>query len=240
MLGSWREWKRPLTRARYERSKPAVRMYWAAVSGLAALALCLIAPIGSRAAAQVADLVFVGGTIISVDPRQPEPEALAVRDGLIAAVGSRGEVLALRGPDTRLIDLEGRSLLPGFIDAHGHLLNVAQVLLTANLASPPVGPVEDIVGLREVLERYRAERDLQPGEWIIGVGYDDSLLAERRHPTRSDLDDLFPRNPVVLLHVSGHLAVANSRALALAGSGLRGFGLRRHRWASSAALLARR
>ncbi len=181
-----------------------------------ALALGAVGPIGNRAAAQAAELVFVGGKIITVDPRLPEPDALAVRDGMIAAVGTREEVLVLRGPDTRLIELGARALLPGFIDAHGHLINVGEVMRTANLASPPVGSVEDIAGLLQALVRYRAERDLKPGEWLVGVGYDDSLLAEKRHPTRFDLD-LLSENPVVLLHVSGHLAVANSRALALAG-----------------------
>lgn len=169
--------------------------------------------------AQEADLIFQGGTVIPVAgaAEAPPPEAVAVRDGRIAALGSLADIEPLRGARTRVIDLEGGALLPGFIDAHGHLVSVAQLVDVANLAPPPAGGVADIAGLLATLERHRVEQDLGPRDWIVGFGYDDSLLAERRHPTRDDLDARFADNPVFLYHVSGHLAVASSKALEAAG-----------------------
>ena len=142
--------------------------------------------------------------------------AVAVRDGRILAVGAAAEDPRLMGPSTRVIDLEGRAVVPGFIDAHGHITLSAQVVDMANVAPPPVGPVSSIAALREALEAHRDERGIPPGQWVLGFGYDDSLLEERRHPTRADLDDLFPEQPVALIHVSGHLGVLNTRGLELA------------------------
>lgn len=169
------------------------------------------------AQAQPADLVFYGGPVITLDEAQPVAEALAVRGDRIVAVGDREDIAGLSGDGTRVVDLEGRALLPGFIDAHGHLTFVAQVIDLANLAPPPVGSVDSIAGLLRELQRYSSERGLGPGDWVVGFGYDDSLMAEQRHPTRDDLDRVFPDRPVALRHVSGHLMAVNSVCLELAG-----------------------
>jgi len=166
-----------------------------------------------------ADRVYRGGPIVTVDPANRVVEAIAVRDGRIVAVGSEDEVLRLQGPATRVVDLGGNALLPGFIDAHGHLTMVARYASTANVASPPVGPVETIEDLTSAIRRYIDERDVPPGTWVVAAGYDDALLAERRHPTRFELDRVSTEHPILVFHVSLHLASANSAALELAGIG---------------------
>lgn len=162
--------------------------------------------------AQPADLIVHGGSILTM-AEGSEPEAVAVRGERIVQVGTLAKADALRGPATRVIDLGGQALLPGFIDAHGHLTFQAATVVMADLQPPPAGPIEDISALREALLEHAGELDLGPGDWVLGSGYDDSLLAEGRHPEKSDLDDLFPENPVALLHVSAHLAVTNTLAL---------------------------
>ena len=169
------------------------------------------------AAAQTADTIFVGGHIVTMDPERSAVEAVAVRDGAITAAGARDAVLARRGDETRVVELGDRALLPGFIDTHGHLLAVGRGLDTLSLHSPPVGDVTDIDGLVGKIRAWIDERDIPPGGVVLGSGYDDSLLAEGRHPTRDDLDRASTRHRIVLTHVSGHLRAANSAALEAAG-----------------------
>ncbi|MBW2268967.1 MAG: amidohydrolase [Deltaproteobacteria bacterium] len=164
-----------------------------------------------------ADLVFFGEHILTVDPSNPDARGVAVRGNDIVAVGSREEVRAYVGANTRVVELEERALTPGFIDAHGHLALVMRTLDLVNLAPPPVGPVERIDDIVTALEERISERDVPAGEWLFGFGYDDSLLAERRHPTRDDLDRVSTRYPVGLMHISGHLVALNSAALAEVG-----------------------
>ena len=154
-------------------------------------------------AAQTADTIFVGGHIVTMDPERSAVEAVAVRDGAITAAGARDAVLARRGDETRVVELGDRALLPGFIDTHGHLLAVGRGLDTLTLHSPPVGDVTDIDGLVGKIRAWIDERDIPPGGVVLGSGYDDSLLAERRHPTRDDLDRASTRHRIVLTHVSG-------------------------------------
>src|SRR5262249_23002082 len=115
---------------------------------------------------------------------------------------------------TQVIELKGKALLPGFIDPHSHIIQVAAKLSTANLSPPPVGPVDSITKLKEVLREYKKAKQLQPGQWILGMGYDDTALQEKRHPTRYELDDVSTDNPIFLLHISCHMAALNSKALA--------------------------
>ena len=162
------------------------------------------------------DRIFLGGQIITMDKSCPLAEAVATKWDRIAAVGLNQETLNLAGPDTERIDLAGKTLLPGFIEPHNHFSVVGiSSLLYANLQSPPLGPVTKIKDLIEVL-REKAGRALK-GEWICGRGYDDTLLSEQRHPTREDLDEVSKENPVWIIHTSGHLSVANSKALEISG-----------------------
>lgn len=164
-----------------------------------------------------ADRIFLGGSILTMERGNERVEAVAVAGGRILAAGSRREVLAHRGPGTEVTELGERALLPAFIDGHGHLAKVASNIGTVNLSAPPVGPVEtmnDLVGaLRSAADRPEA----LIGGWVIGRGYDPAFLREGRHPTRDDLDRASPDIPIYIGHVSGHLAVANSLALRMAG-----------------------
>src|SRR6266545_6474361 len=164
-----------------------------------------------------ADRIFFDGDVVTVDSRDTVAEACSIRDGWIAAVGRRDDVMALRGQDTVLTDLRGGAVLPGFIDAHGHLALTAQKLASANLSPPPIGPVTRIADLQRELREQIERREQRPGEWVLGMGYDDTAIEERRHPDRDDLDAVSRDHPVVALHISAHLLSANSRALELAG-----------------------
>jgi len=166
-------------------------------------------------APSVATTVYVNADVVTVDDGKPSAESVAVRDGRILAVGSRAEVESAAGDGVETRDLQGGTLLPGFIDAHGHLTYVNRNLLSANLASPPVGSANTIADVIELLKAQ--QREFPDAPWISGFGYDDSLLAEKRHPTREELDQVSTDRPVVITHVSGHLMSCNSRCLELAG-----------------------
>jgi hypothetical protein len=187
-------------------------------AGALALIMSILAS-GAAAAAEPADTIYYNGTIITVDDARPAAEAVAVRDGRILAVGSEAEVLDTAGESTRRVDLGGRTMLPGFVDSHGHGYMIGLQASTANLLPPPDGLGSDIPSLQELLSDWAAQN---PGAvervgWIAGFGYDDSQLAEQRHPTRQELDAVSTEYPVLIIHQSGHLGVANTKALEMAG-----------------------
>ncbi len=164
------------------------------------------------------DVIFSGGQIITMDPGDPlrKLEAVAVKGDRILACGVKDEILALAGNDTEMIDLEGRTMLPGFIDGHGHFPWAGNdALYGVSLFSPPIGEIHNIEELLSALRRKM--KTLKPGEWLTARGYDNSLLAEKRHPTREDLDKVSSTIPIFLVHISAHLGVANTAALKLAG-----------------------
>jgi predicted amidohydrolase YtcJ len=166
---------------------------------------------------QQAERIFHGGPILTMEAGLPRVEALAVAQGRILAVGSEAEVMARRGDGTEVVDLAGRALLPGFIDAHGHFANALQVVDWANIQRPPAGPVASIADLQMVLREHVASHPVAKGEWVIAYGYDPDGFSDGRPLDKADLDALFPDNPVMVIHNSNHGAVLNSRALALAG-----------------------
>ena len=167
--------------------------------------------------AQVADLILSGGPILTMEASQPRAEAIAISGGTIVAVGAKDEVMAHAGPNTLNIDLAGRALLPGFIDAHGHFANALQVVGWANIQRPPAGPVTSIASLQQVMREHVASHPVVKGKWVIAYGYDVDGLSDGRPLDKADLDALFPDNPVMVIHNSNHGAVLNSRALAIAG-----------------------
>ncbi|PWS39316.1 amidohydrolase [Falsiroseomonas bella] len=149
----------------------------------------------------------------------PTAEAVAVRGGRILAVGSRAQVEATRGPGTRMVNLEGRTMLPGFVDPHGHVVMVGLQAVGANLLAAPDGEANDIPALIRILREWaqRNEAAVRRYGLIFGFGYDDSQLKERRHPTREELDQVSTEVPVLIIHTSSHLAAANSKALEKVG-----------------------
>lgn len=159
--------------------------------------------------------IFLNVEVITVDEALPQAEAVAVRDGRILAVGTREEVSRAAGAGARLRDLGGAVLVPGFIDTHGHLAIMAQTAGMANVQPPPAGPVRSISELKAQLEAWSDAHPDAP--WIMGWGYDDSLLAEQRHPAREDLDAISTDKPILLMHTSAHLAACSSLCLEAIG-----------------------
>ena len=154
------------------------------------------------------DLILVNGTIHTVDDDNPRATAVAIRDGRFVAVGG-DEIRALAGSSTRVEDLGGAAVVPGLIDAHNHLQATGRMLREVQLY--------DTRAMPEIVARVAARvRETPPGEWVVGRGWDESLLAEGRHPTRHDLDAVSPDNPVVIHRVWNKL-VCNSAALRAAG-----------------------
>jgi predicted amidohydrolase YtcJ len=176
--------------------------------GAAVAALVVVALLLARGPRRV---VYRGGPILTMDARNRVVEAIAIEGDRIAAVGGEAEVRPFVEAGARVVDLGGRALLPGFIDAHGHFPGAGITAVLADLNSPPIGEVEDIDGLVARLRAKASRTDA--GDWVVGVGYDDTLLAERRHPTRTDLDRVSRRHPVAAWHISGHLAAVNGRGL---------------------------
>lgn len=166
-----------------------------------------------------ADSIYVNGRIITVDAKNTVAAALAVKDGRILAVGAGDDIRALAGAGTEVIDLAGKTMVPGINDSHTHtaLYGSSRPPLTLDLQHPAVHSIADI---KEAV-RQRAEA-IKPGEWIRGNGWDYGYLAESladrgRELTRFDLDEVAPDNPVFLVDFSQHRLVANSLALELAG-----------------------
>ena len=184
------------------------------------LALLFTAAMSLSAGAQnAADSIYSGGPILTMNGQAPTAEAVAIRDGRIIAVGSEEDVTELQGDGTQLIDLDGRTLLPGFVDAHGHVAGIGLQALSANMLPAPDGAVNSIAELQETLRQWaddNADR-VEALDLILGFGYDDAQLAEQRHPTREDLDAVSTEIPVYVIHQSGHIGAANSKALELAG-----------------------
>jgi predicted amidohydrolase YtcJ len=164
--------------------------------------------------AQVADTIYLGGDIVTVNDRQPAAEAVAVKDGKILAVGLRAAIERdHKGATTRVVDLAGRSLLPGFIDAHSHYFSSLTVANQVNVYAPPAGPGKDPASVVAELVKFRDKNEIPKGEVIQAYGYDDNAMPAGARLTRDDLDRDFPDNPVLVGHVSMHGAVLNSAAL---------------------------
>ncbi|SMB88843.1 hypothetical protein SAMN00017405_0541 [Desulfonispora thiosulfatigenes DSM 11270] len=163
-----------------------------------------------------ADIIYYNGDIVTVDKNMSSAEAVAVVGNEIVAVGKMGDIMPLSGKNTKKINLQGKTMLPGFYDAHSHFLSTGISLLTSvQLQSPPIGTIKNMDQLLAALSE-RA-KTIKPGEWIIGRGYDDGGLEEGRHPTREDLDKVSTEIPIVITHFSGHNSVVNSKALEIGG-----------------------
>jgi predicted amidohydrolase YtcJ len=181
------------------------------------LLVALIVAIAEVAVAAPADRIIRGGPIVTVNPAQPAAEAVAIKGGRIVAVGSEADVMKHKGEATEVTDLAGKTLVPGFIDGHSHFFSLVDLQTQALCASPPAGPCKSVADVIAALEKIRERRKIGPGKFVIGFGYDPELLAEKRAPTKQELDAAFPENPVILVHVSGHGAMLNSKALAVYG-----------------------
>ena len=171
----------------------------------------LVMAAGVSSAAEPADAIYGGGVILTMAGPDPEQvESLAVKDGRIVFVGAAAEAAKFAGPDTRRVDLAGRTLLPGFIDTHGHFVYFGKNLVDANLFG--------CTSVAEVLERMRLQVARTPADgWIVGFGYQARQLAEGRTPTAAELDRVAADRPVLIVDSSGHLGSANAAAFRAAG-----------------------
>jgi predicted amidohydrolase YtcJ len=160
-----------------------------------------------------ADAIYHGGDIVTIDDSNPAAAAIAIRDGTIVAVGTEDDVFKFKGDVTKVIELKGKTLVPGFIDGHSHFINSLQVSRQANCFSPPAGPAKSIADIVAELRRAQEKYKVPKGEFIVGYGYDSNALTDNREMTAEDLDLHFPDNPVMVQHVSLHGAVFNSIAL---------------------------
>jgi predicted amidohydrolase YtcJ len=158
------------------------------------------------------DVLFLNGLVRTLDAAGSTAEAVLVRNGRVQAVGSMDDVRRQSSSGAREVDLAGATMVPGFIESHNHFLSAGQAFANVDLRSEHCSSIGE-------MQRMLGERAAQaePGEWVIGRGYDQTLLEENRHPTRWDLDAASPDHPVVIFHISYHGLVANTMALALAG-----------------------
>jgi predicted amidohydrolase YtcJ len=181
--------------------------------GLAISGLFLMADIQSAFGAGPAETIYIGD-IITISDRVPSAEALAVRDGKILAVGDRKTIeREHKGTSTKVVELGGKTLLPGFIDAHSHYINSLLVANQAKVYAPPSGPGKDLESIVAAIKKFAEDHKIPKGELIMAYGYDDTVMPNGRLLNRDDLDAAFPDNPVRVDHVSMHGAVVNSLAL---------------------------
>jgi predicted amidohydrolase YtcJ len=164
------------------------------------------------------DTVYLNGQVITLAESHPRVEGVATLGDKIVAVGSTAAIKNLIGPKTKVMDLAGKTIVPGLNEPHNHFgMYGPAAMHSVNLQSPPLGPIGNIHDLVSGL-REKAEKD-PIGDWITGRGYDDTLIAEKRHPTRHDLDEASKERPIFISHVSGHFSVVNTKAMEMAGIG---------------------
>ncbi len=189
---------------------------WAAFA-----ALCVVAvatgcsrPPEPQSVGLAPDTVYFNGDILTMNDSLPTVEAVAVTDGRISWVGDIAELKAARADDTHWVDLQGATLLPGFFDSHSHLTLTAAKLATVNVDPPPAGAADSIASIQRLLRERLTNQPPAGGDWLVGWGYDHAMLAENRHPSRTDLDAVSVDVPIVLIHFSSHQVVVNSAGLA--------------------------
>ena len=162
--------------------------------------------------------IYFGGPILTMAGDEPQyAEAVVQREGRIVFVGSQAEAMEKYRGEAHEVDLEGRTMLPGFIDAHSHVVQQTLKFAVVNLDPSPIGDVRTIADIQRKLRERIEETAPEPGAWVFGWGYDDTGVEEQRHPTRDDLDAVSTDHPILLMHISSHLMAANSRALEAAG-----------------------
>lgn len=155
--------------------------------------------------------VWYGGRILTMDASGTVASAIAIERERIVGVGDLDDVQPWLERGGREVDLEGRTVVPGFIEAHGHFPGAGLGAVAADLNSPPIGDVHNVAEAIEALREVAEERP--KSEWVLGFGYDDTMLEEKRHLTREDLDAVSTTRPVMATHISAHMVVANSVAL---------------------------
>lgn len=152
--------------------------------------------------------IYFNGNIITVNDKEPIVEAILIEDGIIIKTGLKDDIFKFKNEGTELVDLNGKTMLPGFIDSHSHIIAVAQTLMIANLSD--ANSKEEFI---EILKEYVKSNPPKDGEWIIGFGYDNTRYENEEHPTKFDLDLVSKDVPIFISHASGHISTTNSKAL---------------------------
>ena len=150
--------------------------------------------------------IYYNGDFITLE--NYEIEAMLVEDGIIKKVGDLEKVLPLKDDETKLIDLDGNTMMPAFIDAHSHFSGVANNFLKVNLED-----CKNFKEMKEKLKKFKEEKNIKDNVWILADGYDNNYLEEKIHPRKEIIDEVLPNNPVVVQHKSGHMGVFNTKAL---------------------------
>lgn len=164
------------------------------------------------------NIIFHGGPILTMNGDQPTyVEAVIVKEGKIVFAGNDTEAMKQKNSKTIIRNLEGATLLPGFIDPHSHFIDSLALADRVNVSAPPVGPASNPEQIVETLKKAAAAKNLKPGEPLLGWGYDENLMPKGKPLSRDILDRAFPNNPIGIIHVSMHGAVINSKAMELYG-----------------------
>ncbi len=166
-----------------------------------------------------ADAIYYGGDIITMEGDSAVyPEAVAVKAGQIAFAGSKVEAEKMKGDSTIMRDLKGKTLVPGFIDGHCHFFAFGSQAISANLLAPPDGTSNNIDDLVNELKAWYQKNGTDKTQgWIVGIGFDDAVLKEKRFPTKDDLDKVSTDLPVMATHISGHFCSVNTKGLEVLG-----------------------
>lgn len=163
------------------------------------------------------DAIYFGGTILTMEDTSPTVEAVVLNDGKIIFAGDKQEAEKYADETTVEYDLKGKTLLPGFIDAHGHITSRAGMMQAVDLSPTPYGTVNSIADLQQTLKEYIRKHNLPVDQPIIGNGYDDAIITEHRHPTILELNAVSQTHPIIVIHASGHASVVNSAMLKFLG-----------------------
>ncbi|MDM9631006.1 amidohydrolase [Robiginitalea aurantiaca] len=162
--------------------------------------------------------VYYGGDILTMEGDTPQyVEALVERNGKIEYAGASAEAMSVAGPGHAMVNLNGKTLLPGLIDGHAHFGNFGVQAIGAQILPPPDAEAKDIPALIQILKDWNTPENRALTGWIYGMGFDDSVLEEKRFPTRHDLDEVSTEYPVMIVHISGHFAAVNSKGLEVLG-----------------------
>lgn len=171
----------------------------------------------TRIPTEKAEILYFGGPILTMVDQMPQAEALVIKNGKILFAGKKSEADHYTDSRTKIVDLKGNVLLPGFIDVHSHLTSRSGMMQAIDLFPEPYGTVNSIPELQNTLKNFIKDHKIPSNQSLIGNGYDDAIMKEHRHPTKEELDAVSKTNPIIVIHTSGHASVANTAMLKLLG-----------------------
>jgi predicted amidohydrolase YtcJ len=159
--------------------------------------------------------IFFNGTVLTMNDMQPTVEAVLVEGDRIVALGAQEDILAITSPTAVMHDLKGKTLMPGLVDAHSHFPGTGLTQVSADLNSPPIGNKQVLSQVFSALDKV--VHNTAKGAWVLGIGFDETLIGEQRYPTRKELDTISSDHPIFVQHISAHSGVVNSVAMKLMG-----------------------